>query len=44
LTELGIMKLRRHDGHYDEPKFFDAMGLSFGHPSFNNLILVESAI
>jgi hypothetical protein len=44
LKELGIEKLRRHDGSQYDPKFFDYIGLSFGDPSFNNLILVDSAI
>lgn len=44
LRELGVEKLRIHESHYEEPNFFDVIGLSFGDPSFNNLIMVESAI
>lgn len=45
LEELGIEKLRRHrGGEWDQISFFDRIGLTYGDPSFNNLILVEAAI
>lgn len=44
LRALGLEKLRIHVNHYEDPNFYDVMGLSFGDPSFNNLIMVESAI
>lgn len=41
---MGVEKLRKHANHYDDPTFFDTMGLAWGDPSFNNLIMAESAV
>lgn len=43
LREMGVEKLRLHTGS-DDVNFFDAVGFATGLPSFNNLIMVETAI
>lgn len=44
LKELGVEKLRIHEIDWENPNIYDMLGFAMGDPSFNNLIMVDTAI